>query len=68
MKFNFTNGKTAKYMVSVYKWNQQDCYYYHFFKDAMKKFESLKSLPFEKDTVVSIYDVKNDIRKAFVRF
>ena len=68
MKFDYTNGKTAKYGVTVYSWNVNDINYFHYLKDAKAFFEKLKNKEYEPDTIISIYDLKKDIRKSYMRF
>ena len=65
MKFNYTHGNEAKYMVSVYGWNISDYYYCHEYKQAKELFNKLKELV--KDASISIYDIKKDIRKEFAK-
>ena len=68
MRFDCTNGKTARYIVSVYNWNIDDHSYYHYYKDAKILFDKLKARDFENGTVISIYDLIKDQRKEFIRF
>lgn len=69
MKFDFTKGQPAKYMVSVY--DPAGCHdqlYYHYFKEAKAELCRLKESGFyEKGTIISIYDLQKDIRKEFIR-
>lgn len=67
MIFDRTNGKEAKYMVTLYGWNVNDGYYFHYMKDAKETFEKLKSEYLAEGLVVSIYDLKEDKRKAFAK-
>ena len=55
---------TARYMVSLYGWNVEDHYYYHYFNKAKKLYESLKAEQ-KPGTTLSIYDIAKDIRKEF---
>lgn len=66
MKFDYTNGDYAKYMVSVYRWNGEDFYYFHSFKEAREYFDRMKDKQ-EAGTTISLWDIKNDIRKDYVR-
>lgn len=68
MKFDRTHGKEAMYMVSIYAFNVQDQYYFHYFKDAKKFFDEMLQVPQGKGVVISIWDIKNDIRKAFKKY
>lgn len=68
MRFDRTNGKNARYMVNIYGNSVEDHYYYHYYKDADGMFNSLLRIPHEKGTIISIYDLQKDIRKAFQRF
>ena len=67
MKFDFTHGKSAKYLVSVHRWDISDQYYVHSMKDAKEIFENLKVKNQPSDTTISIYDLIRDIRKDYVR-
>lgn len=72
MKFDYTHGNEAKYMVSRYGWATQDQYYVDSMATAKKLFEALKGRNEWKSTSsewksISIYDLKKDVRKAFVR-
>lgn len=68
MRFDHTEGKKAKYMVSLYGWNVHDVYYYHYGREAKAAFEALKGKPNKPGTVISIYDMVTDTRKAFYKF
>ena len=67
MRFDYTKGKSKKYVVTAYAWNVQDHYYFHYLKDAKEMLEKLKSHQWEKGTILSITDMIKDQRKAFVR-
>ena len=67
MKFDYTKGKSAKYMVSLYGWNVQDRYYFHYMKEAKDTFEQIKANHLKAGLIASIYDLKTDERKAFAR-
>ena len=69
MRFDFTKGKTAVYMVSIYTPDGCDDHlYYHYYKEAMEKFQKLKnSEHYEKGTSFSIYDMNKDVRKEYCR-
>lgn len=67
MMFFCTKGKPAVYLVSIYNWNVEDKTYFHYLKDAKAFFERAKHMPHENGTVISIYDIKKDIRKAFYK-
>lgn len=68
MRFDYTKGQSAKYLVSVYYGMLEDHYYFHYYKDAKKLFEDLKS---KKEDLggasVSINDLEKDIRKDYAR-
>lgn len=68
MRFDYTKGEEAKYVVSLYNWNINDHLYYHTYKEAKEHFNKLKNGFFPEGTVVSIYDLKKDVRKAFKKF
>lgn len=67
MRFDFTKAKKAVYMVSVYMPDGcTDHLYYHYYKEAKKKFNYLISSGFyEKGTAFSIYNMERDIRKDY---
>ena len=58
MKFDYTKGQEAKYMVSTYRWNGEDKYYVHSMETAEKLFEELKR-DFNEG-IISIYDLEKD--------
>ena len=64
MKFDYTKGKTARYMVSAYRWNGSDQYYLHYYKEAKQIFELMKTHESE-DTIITIYDMKTDTCKDY---
>lgn len=66
MKFDYTKGQTAKYMVNIYRWNTDDQYYVHYYREAKQLLEWAKKKEAE-GTTISIYDIKNDIRKEYAR-
>lgn len=68
MRFDFTSGKEARYIISVYSWNIEDHIYYHYYKEAKWYFDRLVEKGFEDGVVVSLYDLKNDKRKCFKKF
>lgn len=68
MKFDHTQGKEARYIVSIYAWNVNDMYYYHTFKDAKALYNRIKEEGLERGTILSISDMKKDIRKGFYKF
>ena len=69
MKFDFTEGKSAIYMVSIYDHvGCHDQLYYHYYRDAEAKLKELSESGFyESGTVMSLYDIKKDVRKRFIR-
>ena len=65
MRFDRTNGKAAKYMVSIYEGLIEDHYYYHYKKDAEGFFDKLLRTPRTKGTRMTIYDLQKDKQIAF---
>ena len=63
MIFDFTNGKTAKYIVSAYQGFTEDHWYYHYYRDAKATFNRLKDSC--KWETVNCYDMVKDVRKNF---
>ncbi len=68
MRFDKTNGKEARYMVTLYGWNVEDHYYCDSYKAAKMIFDEISHKDHEKGVALSIYDMKKDIRKAFIKF
>ena len=68
MRFDRTSGKEARYMVTLYGWNVEDHYYCDSYKAAKKIFDGISHKDHEKGVALSIYDMKKDIRKAFIKF
>lgn len=66
MKFDYTKGEKAKYMVGVYRELVDDQYYVHSMAEAKKLFNNL-AMKESKGTAVSIYDLAKDIRKAYIK-
>lgn len=69
MRFDYTKGQKARYIVSVY-WGDmivEDHYYFHYYKEAEAMFDKLKS-DAKEGTHISLYDMVKDIRKkgAFI--
>lgn len=66
-KFNLTNGKSARYMISYYPYGfiQDDCrqLVYHYLKLAKSDFNYLKKSVISNGYgIVSLYDIKKDVR------
>ena len=53
-------------MVSIHRESGDDFYYFHYFKKAKELFDSAKTKEAE-GTSISLYDMKKDIRKEYVR-
>ena len=66
MRFDYTKGQVAKYMVSIHRESGDDFYYFHYFKGAKELFDSAKTREAE-GTSLSLYDMKKDIRKEYAR-
>ena len=64
MKFDYTKGLKAKYLVSVHNWQVDDFYYFHYFKEAKTLFESITEEKY-KGFSVSLYDMDTDVKKMF---
>lgn len=67
MRFNCTKGKSAKYIVSLYGWDIEDRWYYHYFKDAKARFKQIMVSQLKEGYVASIFDLEKDERKAFAK-
>lgn len=76
MRFDFTDGKEPKYIVTVYRFNQDDKYYFSDYKEARKFYKdcegnwerfhnNFKGGPL---TVVSLSNMITDKRLEFRRF
>ena len=68
MKFDFTKGKSPKYMVSIYGELIEDKIIYHYYRDAMSKFASIVAQGQPQGVAVSVYDMTKDVRKAYKKF
>ena len=66
MRFDYTHGKEPRYMVSVHREMTSDHMYHHYYQNALEMYEQAK-LKEDKGTAISIYDLKNDVRKEFVK-
>lgn len=69
MRFDYTHGLEAKYMVSVYGDTVCDHYYFHYYNAAKKMFNNIVADcggGFYGYTI-SICDIKKDVRKDFAR-
>ena len=67
MKFDYTDGNEARYMVSVYGWNIEDQYYVHTMFEARKLFKGLTEAHKDSNVAISIYNLSTDTRKEFIR-
>ena len=66
MTFNYTKGKEANYVVLVYyDHNENDRYYTNTLKEAKNLYAKLL-LNDVQGRAISIYDLKNDIRKEYI--
>jgi hypothetical protein len=68
MRFDYTHGKGAKYLVSLYGFNVEDKYYCDTYKEAKRIFNSIKMGKHAEGTVVSLTDMQKDYRKMFFKF
>ena len=68
MRFDYTHGNRAKYIVSLYGWNVGDHYYCDSYKQAKRIFDDIKNREHEKGTTLSLSDIAKDIRKEFMKF
>jgi hypothetical protein len=66
MRFNYTKGQYANYMVSIHREIGEDFYYFHYFKEAKEFFDTAKTRE-TKGTSLSLWDMKKDIRKDYER-
>lgn len=66
MRFDYTNGLPKRYIVSVYNWNVEDHYYFHYLKDAKALFDKIVHGNPETGTIISLNDLVQDKRKEFV--
>ena len=65
MNFDYTHGKEARYLVSVHWDMVSDGYYVSDLKTANKMFNDF--VRNYSPNIVSIYNLKNDVRKALFR-
>lgn len=66
MRFDRTKGMKARYIVTLYGWNVQDHYYFHYLKEAKELFGKLNNGKHDKGTIISLSDLVKDKRLAFV--
>ena len=66
MRFDCTKGQYAKYMVSIHRECGEDFCYFHTFKEAKDFFDRKKESE-GAGTSISLWDIKKDIRKDYVR-
>lgn len=64
MRFDMTQGKSPRYMVSIYRWNVSDYYYFNTYREAKNLYDKVKDT---EQGIISLYDIKNDIRKEYTR-
>ena len=67
MRFDRTDGKKARYMVSIYRGMVNDQIYYHYYKQAKACFDGIKNGGAETGNIISVYDLSKDTRKDFAR-
>ena len=69
MRFNYTNGKEAKYLVAIHYDTTDDYYYFNRFNEAKRLFNSVKEDATKAGRVCSLVlsDLKADVRKDFYR-
>ena len=68
MKFDYTHGKPAKFMVTVYGWNIEDRFLYNTYADAEKQYKIICAKDYDNDWATSLYDLVKDERKAYHKF
>ena len=66
MRFDCTTGQEPIYQVAVHRWNGDDFYYFHYLKCAKNLFTRLKDSEKDEGTSISITNIKNGSRKAYV--
>lgn len=64
MRFDYTNGKSAQYIVSRYSGLTEDHMYFHYYGEAKKMYDKLEKTA-DRGVTVSLYDMIKDVRKAF---
>lgn len=67
MEFNWTKGKSTRYLVDVHRWGVSDKFYFHYLREAKALFKKLLADEHPTDTTIIIYDVVNDVHKEFIR-
>lgn len=65
MRFDFTHGKPAKYMVSLYGWNVEDHIYFSEWEAARDCFERKKG-NITAGQSLSLVDMANDFQMQYV--
>lgn len=74
MRFDYTHGKEARYVVVLYSLTgfSSDHYYFHEYRKAKEFFKQACETEQARETestveAISVYDMKRDIRKDFCR-
>lgn len=67
MRFYYNKEKEPKYMVSLYAMNVEDHWYYDNMKQAKDKVMSLTETEWEYDVAISLWNMKKDERKIFIK-
>lgn len=67
MRFDYTKGKEAKYLVGIHGENFGDQYYFHYYKEAKAMFDKMKENHRGSGVALNLYDMTNDVRKAFLK-
>lgn len=72
MRFCHTNGKDGRYLVAIHYNVFSDYHYYHYYREAKKKFDELKASGDAghamKGTALSLYDMVKDVRKEYAKY
>ena len=66
MKFDYTHGKPARYLVAITWWNGRDLYYFNAYRGAINLYNTiLTNNDYPTGSAISLYDIRKDVRKEF---
>ena len=67
MKYDYTRGQSPRYLVSIYGFDVEDKYYYHYYSHARILFNKLVWKYAGRGYAISISDLATDTRKDFFK-
>ena len=67
MRFDYSKGKEARYLVAIHYETTDDYYFFHYYADAKLLFKNCKENNGAKIRTLVLSDLKLDVRKDFFR-